>query len=84
VPIKHVDFYEVDYMAEPLRGCKLWGAYVAVYAPSVNPMHRTNILKKRRVSADHQFTTEADAIAVASEVAVTLVERRRRRYYLHP
>ena len=84
MPIKYVDFYEVNYTAERLRGCKLWGAYVAIYAPSSNPMHRVNLLRKRRVSADHPFTTEADALAEAGEVAVKLVERRRRRYVFHP
>ncbi|WP_332861393.1 hypothetical protein [Janthinobacterium svalbardensis] len=47
-------------------------------------MHRVNLLRKRRVSADHQFATEADAMAEAGEVAVKLVERRRRRYVFHP
>jgi len=36
------------------------------------------------VSADRPFTTEADAMAEAGEVAVKLVERRRRRYVFHP
>ncbi len=84
MPIKYVDFYEVNYTAEPLRGCKLWGAYVAIYAPSRNPMHRVNLVKKCRVSADQQFATEADAVAEAGEAAVKLVERRQRRYVFHP
>ncbi|WP_235194356.1 hypothetical protein [Janthinobacterium lividum] len=67
-----------------MRGCKLWGAYVAIYAPTANPMHRVNLVKKRRVSADHQFATEADAVAEAGEVALQLVERRQRRYVFHP
>ena len=67
-----------------MRGCKLWGAYVAIYAPSPNPMHRMNLVKKRRVSADQPFATEADAVAEAGDVAVKLVERRRRRYVFHP
>jgi hypothetical protein len=36
------------------------------------------------VSADHQFTTEAEAMAEAGEAAVKLVERRQRRYVFHP
>ncbi len=84
VPIKYVDFYEVNYTAERLQGCKLWGAYVAIYAPSSNPMHRLNLLRKRRVSADHPFATAADAVAQAREAAVKLVEQRQRRYVFHP
>ena len=84
MPIKYVDFYEVNYTAERLPGCKLWGAYDAIYAPSSNPTHRVNLLRKRRVLADHPFTTEADAMAEAGEVAVKLVDRRRRRYVFHP
>ena len=47
-------------------------------------MHRMNLVKKRRVSADQPFATEADAVAEAGDVAVKLVERRRRRYVFHP
>ncbi|SFX66211.1 hypothetical protein SAMN03097694_2833 [Janthinobacterium lividum] len=84
MPIKYVDTYEINYTAEPLRGCKLWGAYVSLYTPSSNPMHRNNIVKKHRVLADHPFSTEAEAVSEAAEVALKLVERRQRRYVFHP
>ncbi|MGK5006148.1 hypothetical protein [Janthinobacterium lividum] len=47
-------------------------------------MHRNNIVKKHRVLADHPFSTEAEAVSEAAEVALKLVERRQRRYVFHP
>ena len=43
MPIKTIDGYEIDYTGEPLEGCDDWGAYVAVFAPSDNPMHMNNL-----------------------------------------
>lgn len=80
MPIKYVACYEIDYTAERLRGCGTWGAYVAIFTPSPNPMHRHNVTAKQRVRADHLFATEAEAQEQAAEVALLLVEARQRKY----
>ncbi len=69
MPTKYIDSYEIEYSAEPLEGSKEWGAYVAVYAPSSNPLHRNNILRKHRVAAEQHLADEACAHA-AAEAAI--------------
>jgi hypothetical protein len=70
---KFIDAYEVEFSAEPLEGTDLWGAYVAVYAPSSNPMHRNNLVRKHRVAAVQQFTDKGAAHAAAETAAEELV-----------
>lgn len=80
MPIKYVGCYEIDYTAERLRGCGTWGAYVAIYTQSPNPMHRYNVAEKQRVRADQLYATEAEAEQQAVDAAQALVEHRQRRY----
>ena len=77
MPIAFVDHYEVDHTAEPLRGTRQWGAYVAIFTPSGSPMHRDNVFPKHRVMADHVFTTEAEAEQAAHAEGLTVLERLR-------
>lgn len=78
MPIAFVDHYEVDYTAEPLRGTRQWGAYVAIFTPSNSPMHRDNVFPKHRVLADHVFSTEAEAEEAAHAEGLAVLERLRR------
>lgn len=73
MPVKYMDHYEVDYTAQQLEGCDSWGAYVAIFTPSANPMHRNNIFPKQRVLADHAFATEAQAESEAEQAAEAIV-----------
>lgn len=73
MPIKIVDSFEVAFTGEPLKGTTQWGAYVAISAPSANPMHMTVIRAKRRVSADHVFLDQHAAEAEAELVAMTML-----------
>ena len=74
MPIKTIDGYEVDYTAEPLEGCEDWGAYVAIFAPSDNPMHMNNIVPKKRVAADVSLTSEEMAEQEAEKAAMALLK----------
>nr|WP_315396003.1 hypothetical protein [uncultured Duganella sp.] len=74
MPIKTIDGYEVDYTAEPLEGCDDWGAYVAIFAPSDNPMHMNNIVPKRRVAADVSLTSEEMAEQEAEKAAMAMLK----------
>jgi hypothetical protein len=75
MPIKTVEGYEIDYTAEPLEGCADWGAYVAVFAPSDNPMHMNNIVPKKRVAADVSLTSEAMAEQAAEKAAMEILKQ---------
>ncbi|MCE3263916.1 MAG: hypothetical protein K0R43_2995 [Pseudoduganella sp.] len=71
MPTKIIDGYEVEFTGELLEGTDQWGAYVAIFAPSSNPMHLTTVCPKRRVAADltlrdqHAAETEAERAAAA-------------------
>ena len=77
MPIKSVDEYQIDYTAEPLEGCDEWAAFVAIYAPSDNPMHMNHLYPKRRVSADVTLATEQAAEQEAEKVAMAALEELR-------
>lgn len=76
MPTKIIDGYEIEFTAEPLDGCALWGAYVAIFAQSSNPMHMDNLYPKRRVAAglplSSQALAEAEAERAASKILAQL------------
>ncbi len=80
MPIKYVGCYEIDYTAERLRGCGTWGAYVAIFTQSSNPMHRHNVTSKQRVRADQLFVSEAEAQEQAANAAPLLLASRQRKF----
>lgn len=80
MPIKYVGCYEIDYTAERLRGCGGWGAYVAIFTQSSNPMHRYNVTSKQRVRADQLFVSETEAQEQAADAAQLLVASRQRKF----
>ncbi|TYQ21441.1 UNVERIFIED_ORG: hypothetical protein JN05_00401 [Zoogloea ramigera] len=75
MPIKTIDEYQVEYMAEPLEGSDQWGAFVAISAPSATPMHMNVIHGRQRVAADQVFGTEAEAEGAAEQAALALLEQ---------
>lgn len=77
MPTKTIDGYEIEFTAEPLPGTDHWGAYVAILAPSANPMHMDEVYPKQRVMADLPCTCEADAQAHAEQAAETILEQLR-------
>jgi hypothetical protein len=68
-----IDQYEIEFTAEPLEGCGEWGAYLAVYTPSSNPMHRNNLVHKHRVAAEQHFADEAAAYTAAEAAIPDLI-----------
>jgi hypothetical protein len=77
MPTKSVDDYEIEFTAEPLEGTSLWGAYVAIFMPSDNPMHMNNIYPKQRVAADVTLPSESAAEAEAEKSAMRILEQLR-------
>ena len=67
--------YEIEYAGMRLPESENWGAFVAVYGPSHNPMHRNCVFSEQRVALDSSFATEAEAEAEARKVAILMVEK---------
>jgi hypothetical protein len=74
MPIKNIDTYEVEFTGELLAGTEQWGAYVAIFAPSDNPMHLNNIYPKHRVSADLILVDQQAAEAEAERAAAVILD----------
>jgi hypothetical protein len=77
MPIKSIDDYEVEYTGELLEGTAQWGAYVAIFAPSANPMHMLNVCPKRRVAADLTLLDQQAAEAAAERAAAAILQELR-------
>jgi hypothetical protein len=74
---KLIDEYEIEFTGEALEGTSQWGAYVAIFMPSDNPMHMNNIYPKQRVAADITLPSEAEAEAEAEKAAMKILEQLR-------
>ena len=77
MPTKCIDDYEIEFTGERLEGSSLWGAYVAIFMPSANPMHMNNIYPKQRVAADRTLPTEAAAETQAEQSAMKILAQLR-------
>jgi hypothetical protein len=73
VPTEQIGDYEIDYSGEKMTDVDGWGAYVTIYGPSANPMHRNSIVPRHRVAVDHVFPTEQEAEAEARKVALSML-----------
>lgn len=77
MPTKYLDGYEVEFTSELLPGTDQWGAYVAIFAPSDNPMHLAEVYPKQRVAADVTFSGAEDAEAEAEKAGTAILEQLR-------
>lgn len=73
MPTEQVGQYEIDFSAVKLVDADGWAAYVTVYGPSPNPMHRNSIMPAQRVAVEQVFDTEAAAEAEAHKAALALL-----------
>jgi mevalonate pyrophosphate decarboxylase len=69
--------YIVEFTAESLEGSDQWGAFVSISVPSDNPMHLTNVVPKRRVSADMVLLDQHAAEAEAESAAMAILDELR-------
>jgi hypothetical protein len=65
--------YEIEYAGERLADVEGWGAFVTVYGPSTNPMHRNALVPHQRVAVEQIFDTEETALAEARVAAVSML-----------
>lgn len=77
MPSQAIDEYEIEYEGVHLPDRDGWGAYVAVYGPSHNPMHMNKLFPKQHVSIEVIFPTEQLAEAEAHRVALDLLQGHR-------
>ena len=73
MPTEQLGEYEIDYSGVRLTDVEGWAAYVTIYGPSPNPMHRNSIVPSQRVAVEHVFATEAEAEAAAHEAALAML-----------
>ena len=74
MPTEQVGQYEIDFSAIRLTDVDGWAAYVTVYGPSPNPMHRNSIVPAQRVAVEQVFDTEAAAEAEAHKAALAMLD----------
>ncbi len=79
MPTATIDEYEIEYSGVHLPEKEGWGAYVTVYGPSPNPMHRNSIFPTQHVSVETVFPNEQAAEAEAHKVGLSLLNEHRPR-----
>ena len=60
MPTEQIGDYEIEYAGEHLNEVEGWAAFVTVYGPSTNPMHRNALVPHQRVAVEQVFAPEAD------------------------
>ncbi len=76
MPTEQIGDYEIEYEGVKMTDVEGWGAYVTIYGPSANPMHRNSIVPTQRVAVEHVFATEAEASAEARKAAKAMLAER--------
>ncbi|HJV81155.1 hypothetical protein [Noviherbaspirillum sp.] len=66
--------FDIEYSGIRLADVEGWGAYVAIYGPSHNPMHRNEVFPHQRVAVETVFPTERAAEEEARKIAMTLLK----------
>lgn len=70
---------EIDCSGVHMDDVDGWAAWVTIYGPSTNPMHRNSIVPAQRVALEQVFATEAEAEAAAREAALLMVAEKTHR-----
>ena len=68
--------YEIDYSGMRLDDVDGWAAWVTIYGPSPNPMHRNSIVPAQRVAVEQVFASEEEAQQAAHAAALHMLEER--------
>jgi hypothetical protein len=74
VPTEQIGQYEIEYTGERLADVDGWAAYIAIYGPPTNPMHRNDIVPHQRVAVEQVFASEEEAAAEARKAALAMLE----------
>jgi len=68
--------YEIEYSGMRLEDVDGWAAWVTIYGPSPNPMHRNSIVPAQRVAVEQVFASEGEAEAQAHAAALAMLQER--------
>jgi hypothetical protein len=66
--------YEIEYTGVHLPEANGWAAWVQIFGPSPNPMHRQPVFPSQHVAVETSFATEQEAEQAARRIAVDMVE----------
>jgi hypothetical protein len=66
--------YEIEYTGVHVPESDGWAAYVKIFGPSSNPMHRKPVFPSQQVAVETSFATEQEAEQAARKIAVDMVE----------
>ena len=66
--------YDVEYAGVWLAEVQGWAAFVTIYGPSPNPMHRHSVLPRQQVAVETVFGNEQEAQAEARQAAIAMLE----------
>ena len=74
MPSEYIGEYVIEYAGVHLIDGEGWAAYVTVYGPSSNPMHRHPVLPYHRVAVETVFPTERAAEEHALQIARSMLK----------
>jgi hypothetical protein len=75
--IEQIGNYEVEYSGVQLADADGWAAWVEIFGPSHNPMHRASVFPSQRVAVETSFHTREEAEREARQIAVGMIEQGR-------
>jgi hypothetical protein len=74
MPTEQVGDYEIEFEGVRMADVDGWAAYVTIYGPSSNPMHRNSIVARHRVAVEQVFSSAPEAEAAARQAALALLD----------
>lgn len=74
---EQVGDYEIEYTGTRLVETEGWAAWVEVFGPSHNPMHRQPVFPSQRVAVEARFGSEQEAEQEARRIGLEMVEQSR-------
>jgi hypothetical protein len=74
MPSEKFGDYVIEYTGVKIVEVDRWAAYLTIFGPSSNPMHRYDIFPAQRVCVETVFTSKAEAEATARSFALSLLE----------
>lgn len=67
--------YEIEYTGVHVPETEGWAAWVEVFGPSPNPMHRQPVIPCQRVAVETSFGSQQEAEQEARRIALEMVEQ---------
>lgn len=71
--------YEIEYTGVHVPESAGWAAWVEIFGPSPNPMHRQPVFPFQHVAIETSFASEQEAEQAARRIAVEMIEHRHRK-----